>query len=109
MRKQLALIIPIVLAMIGMFAIVGLNSVNAQNMNTPEIKYDRCGTNATMGGNMTSGNATSGKYGRPIEYNDSVTFFFVSNLMFFTSAPFRKIFTFVILVSVILITNFAYV
>ena len=30
-----------------MIAIVGLNSVNAQNMSTPE-------------GNMTSGNATSG-------------------------------------------------
>jgi hypothetical protein len=47
MRKQLVLIIPILAAMIGMFAIVGLNSVNGQNMSTPE-------------GNMTSGNATSG-------------------------------------------------
>ena len=36
MRKQLVLIIPILAAMIGMIAIVGLNSVNAQNMSTPE-------------------------------------------------------------------------
>ena len=57
MRKQLVLIIPILAAMIGMFAIAGLNAVNAQNMSTPE-------TNMTSGnatsGNMTSGNATSG-------------------------------------------------
>lgn len=36
MRKQLVLIIPILAAMIGMIAIVGLNTVNAQNMSTPE-------------------------------------------------------------------------
>ena len=47
MRKQLVLIIPILAALIGMFAIAGLNAVNAQNMSTPET-------------NMTSGNATSG-------------------------------------------------
>ena len=58
MRKQLVLIIPILAAMIGMFAIVGLNSVNAQNMSTPETNMT--GGNATMGGNMTSGNATMG-------------------------------------------------
>jgi hypothetical protein len=58
MRKQLVLIIPILAAMIGMFAIVGLNAVNAQNMSTPETNMT--GGNATMGGNMTSGNATSG-------------------------------------------------
>jgi hypothetical protein len=56
MRTQLVLIIPLK-AMLGMLAIVGLNSVNAQNMSTPE-------TNMTSGnatsGNMTSGNATSG-------------------------------------------------
>jgi hypothetical protein len=44
MRKQLVLIIPILAAMIGMFAIVGLSSVNAQNMSTPDV-------------NMTGGNA----------------------------------------------------
>jgi len=44
--------------MIGMLAIVGLNSVNAQNMSTPETNMT--GGNATMGGNMTSGNATMG-------------------------------------------------
>jgi hypothetical protein len=38
--------------MIGMFAIVGLSSVNAQNMSTPEINMTG-GTNATMDGNMT--------------------------------------------------------
>ncbi|MGA8916351.1 MAG: hypothetical protein WB474_10200, partial [Nitrososphaeraceae archaeon] len=47
---------PILAAMIGMLAIVGLNSVNAQNMSTPETNMT--GGNATMGGNMTSGNAT---------------------------------------------------
>jgi hypothetical protein len=52
MRKQLVLIIPILAAMIGMIAIVGLNSVNAQNMSTPED-------------NMTSGNATSGNMAGP--------------------------------------------
>jgi hypothetical protein len=50
MRKQLVLIISILAAMIGMFAMAGLNSVNAQNMSTPE-------TNMT-GGNATSGNMT---------------------------------------------------
>jgi hypothetical protein len=58
MRKQLVLIIPILAAMIGMFAIVGLNSVNAQNMSIPETNMTSL-TNATMG-NMTSGNMTSG-------------------------------------------------
>jgi hypothetical protein len=38
--------------MIGMIAIVGVNSINAQNMSTPE-------------GNMTSGNATSGNMAGP--------------------------------------------
>ena len=52
MRKQLVLIIPIFASMIGMIAIVGLNSVNAQNMSTPE-------------GNMTSGNMTSGNMTGP--------------------------------------------
>jgi hypothetical protein len=45
MRKQLVLIIPILAALIGMFAIAGLNAVNAQNMSTPET-------------NMTSGNSS---------------------------------------------------
>jgi len=58
MRKQLVLIIPLLAAMIGMFAIVGLNSVNAQNMSTPETNMTD--GNATMGGNMTSGNANMG-------------------------------------------------
>ena len=55
MRKQLVLIIPILAAMIGMFAIVGLNSVNAQNMSAPE-------SNMT-GGNTTIGNITGGNVG----------------------------------------------
>jgi hypothetical protein len=58
MRKQLVLIIPLLAAMIGMLAIVGLNSVNAQNMSTPETNMTD--GNATMGGNMTSGNTTMG-------------------------------------------------
>jgi hypothetical protein len=52
MKKQLVLVIPLLVAMIGMFAIVGLSSVNAQNMSTPEINMTG-GTNATMDGNMT--------------------------------------------------------
>ena len=52
MIKKLVLIIPILAAMICMIAIVGLNSVSAQNMSTPE-------TNMTSG-NATSGNMTSG-------------------------------------------------
>ena len=56
MRKQLVLIIPILAAMIGMLAVVGLNSVNAQKMSTPETNMT--GGNATMSGNMTGGNAT---------------------------------------------------
>ena len=55
MRKQLVLIIPILAAMIGMFAIICLNSVNAQNMSTPE-------SNMT-GGNTTIGNMTGGNVG----------------------------------------------
>jgi hypothetical protein len=57
MRKQLVLIIPILAAMIGIFAIVGLNAVNAQNMSMPESNMT--GGNATIG-NMTGGNATIG-------------------------------------------------
>ena len=57
MKKQLVLIIPLIAAMLGMFAIVGLNSVNAQNMSTPETNMT--GGNATMGGNMTEGNMTN--------------------------------------------------
>ena len=48
--------------MIGMIAIVGLNSVNAQNMSTPE--GNMTSGNATSG-NMTSGNATSGNMAGP--------------------------------------------
>ena len=57
MRKQLVLIIPILAAMIGMFAIVGMNTADA-NMTSSKGNYTS-GTNATSG-NMTSGNATSG-------------------------------------------------
>ena len=57
MRKKLVLIIPILAAMIGMIAIVGMNTVDA-NMTSSEGNYTS-GTNATSG-NMTSGNATSG-------------------------------------------------
>ncbi len=59
MRKQLVLIIPILAAMIGMIAIVGLNTVNA-NMTSSEKNY----TSGTSG-NMTSGNATSGNMAGP--------------------------------------------
>ena len=59
MRKQLVLAIPLLAAMIGMFAIVGLNSVNAQNMSAPETNMSSM-SNATMDSNMTTGNATGG-------------------------------------------------
>jgi hypothetical protein len=53
--------------MIGMFAIVGLNSVNAQNMSTQETNMTGGinMTNSTMGGNVTSSDnmATSGSSG----------------------------------------------
>ena len=57
MRTQLVLIIPILAAMIGMIAIVGLNSANAQNMSTPENNMTGM-SNSTMGGYMT-GNMTN--------------------------------------------------
>jgi hypothetical protein len=57
MRTQLVLIIPLLAAMLGILAIVGLNTVNA-NMTSSKVNYTS-GTNATSG-NMTSGNATSG-------------------------------------------------
>lgn len=55
MRKQFALVIPIPVIMIGIFAIISLDSVKAQNMSTPEINM-ASGTNSTMDGNTTSGN-----------------------------------------------------
>jgi hypothetical protein len=45
--------------MVSVLAVTGLNSVNAQNMSTPENNMTSA-TNATMDGNMTSGNMTSG-------------------------------------------------
>ena len=58
MRKQLVLIFPILAAMIGMVAIVGLNSVDAQNMSTPETNMTDGSSmdNLTMGG---AGNETT--------------------------------------------------
>jgi hypothetical protein len=45
--------------MVSVLAVVGLNSVNAQNMSIPESNMTS-GTNATMGGNMTgAGNMTN--------------------------------------------------
>ena len=57
MRTQLVLIVPLLAAMLGMLAIVGLNTVDA-NMTSAKGNYTS-GTNATSG-NMTSENATSG-------------------------------------------------
>jgi hypothetical protein len=57
MRTQLVLIIPLLAAMLGILAIVGLNTVDA-NMTSSKGNYTS-GTNATSG-NMTSGNTTSG-------------------------------------------------
>ena len=55
MRKQFALVIPILVIMIGVFAIISLDSVKAQNMSTLEINMTS-GTNSTMDENTTSGN-----------------------------------------------------
>ena len=55
-RKQFAVVIPIPVIMIGIFAIISLDSVKAQNMSTPEINM-ASGTNSTMDGdrgNMVS-------------------------------------------------------
>jgi hypothetical protein len=68
MRKQLVLIIPILAAMIGMIAIVGLNTVDA-NMTSSKGNYTS-ETNATSG-NMTSGNATSGSMAAPTNLTSS--------------------------------------
>ena len=60
MRTQLVLIIPLLAERWFLyFAVVGLNSVNAQSMSIPESNMTS-GTNATMGGNMTgAGNMTN--------------------------------------------------
>jgi hypothetical protein len=70
MRKQLVLIIPILAAVIGMFAIVGLNSVYAQNMSTPETNITNM-SNATMGGNMTIGLENMTNSSSPMMSNSS--------------------------------------
>jgi hypothetical protein len=62
MRTHLVLIIPLLAAMLGMLAIVGLNSVNAQNMSTPESNMTSGSsmTNLIMGGNKKgAGNMTN--------------------------------------------------
>lgn len=62
MRRQIVLIIPLLAAMVSVLAIVGLNSVNAQNMSIPETNMTAGSdmTNATMGGNLTgSANMTN--------------------------------------------------
>ena len=56
-----------------MIAIVGLNTVNAQNMSTPESNYTS-GTNTTSG-NMTSGNATSDNMAGPTNMTHLLNFF----------------------------------
>jgi hypothetical protein len=68
MRKQLVLIIPILAAMIGMIAIVGLNTVDA-NMTSSKGNYTS-GANATSG-NTTSGNATSDNMAGPTNLTSS--------------------------------------
>jgi len=56
MRTQLVLIVHLFAAMLRTIAIVGLNSVDAQNTNSPETSM----INASMGGNMTgSSNLTT--------------------------------------------------
>ena len=57
MRTKLVLVISLLAAMMGMFAIVGATYANAQNMSTPETNMSNM-SNATMSGNMTSGNSS---------------------------------------------------
>ena len=68
MRTQLVLIIPLLAVMLGILAIVGLNTVYA-NMTSSKGNYTS-GTNATSG-NMTSGNATSGNMAGPTNLTSS--------------------------------------
>jgi hypothetical protein len=70
MKKQLVLVIPLLAAMIGMIAIVGLNTVNAQNMSTPETNITSM-SNATMGGNMTIGLENMTNSSSPMMTNSS--------------------------------------
>jgi len=58
MRTKLVLVISLLAVMMGMFAIVGVTSANAQNMSTTEINMSNI-SNATMSGNMTSGNSSN--------------------------------------------------
>ena len=68
MRTQLVLIIPLLAGMLGIFAIVGLNTVDA-NMTSSKGNYTS-GTNATSE-NMTSGNSTSGNMAGPTNMTTS--------------------------------------
>ena len=77
MRKQLVLIIPILPAMIGMIAIVGLNTVDAKHDIHQKVTMTS-GTNATNG-NMTNGNATSDNMAGATNLTSSLNLFFVIN------------------------------
>ena len=58
MITQLILIIPLLAAMVSVLAVLGLNSVNAQNMSIQESNMTS-GTNTTMDGNMTGAGNTA--------------------------------------------------
>ena len=57
MRRQLVLILPVLAAVVSLFAAIGVSSANAQTMMGNETGTNMTSTtdmsNATMGGNMT--------------------------------------------------------
>ncbi len=57
MRRQVVLILPVLAAVVSLFAAIGVSSANAQTMMGNETGTNMTSTtnmsNATMGGNMT--------------------------------------------------------
>ena len=54
MRRQLVFILPVLVAVVALFAAIGVSSANAQSMMGNETGSDMTSmSNATMGGNMT--------------------------------------------------------
>ena len=60
MRRQVVFILPVLVAVVSLFAAIGVSSANAQSMMGNETGSNMTSmSNATMGGNMTSGNMTN--------------------------------------------------
>jgi len=52
MRRQVVFILPVLVAVVSLFAAIGVSSANAQSMMGNETGSNM--TSATMGGNMTT-------------------------------------------------------